>query len=870
MNKTGLSSNEVLQKRRLFGNNEISAKNKNSFFKLLLESLGDPIIRILLIALAIKLLFLFKNYDWYETVGIFIAVFLASFISSISEYGSESAFNALQNESEKINARVLRDNKVKLIPVSEIVVDDVVLLMSGEKIPADGFIIEGKLTVDESMFTGETKEIYKECTNNFDNPRKHNFVYRGSVIYNGDAKMIVKKVGFNTEYGILAKEIQEKNPPSPLKMRLTGLAKIISRIGYVGAIIVTLSYLFSVIIIDNKFEWSSIVATLTNFPIMMDYLIYALTLSVTIIVVAVPEGLPMMITLVLSSNMKRMLKSNVLVRKLVGIETSGSLNVLLTDKTGTLTKGNLSVKEFISGDLCSYSSLNKVKTKTLTYKTVYESLYYNNASILTDKEIIGGNITDKALLKFIEKKENFDAKIINKIPFNSKDKYSVATIDNGNTVTYVKGAPEIILNMCTKYLNANNESKLIFDKSKIEESIIAQTKSSCRVIALAYNDKSEKLEYMTLIGFITLKDELRPESKLAVKTITEAGIQTIMITGDEKNTAESIAREVGLINSSEDIVLTSSELAKYNDIQISQVLPHIKVIARALPQDKSRLVKIIMDKGQVVGMTGDGVNDAPALKKANVGFAMGSGTEVAKEASDIVILDDNIMSISKAILYGRTIFKSIRKFIIYQCTVNMCALILSIIGPFIGINTPITIIQMLWLNMIMDTFAGLAFSFEPPLDSYMKEKPKRKDEPIMNKYMFNSIFFTGLYSATLCILFLKLPIVKVIFRVGDNNMYLMTAYFALFIFIGIFNSFNARSERLNIFANLRKNKVFLGVFLFIIIAQLYLIYFGGNVFRTYGLTAKELFIVILLAMSVIPIDFIRKTFIKKHRDYYGV
>ena len=307
-----------------------------------------------------------------------------------------------------------------------------------------------------------------------------------------------------------------------------------------------------------------------------------------------------------------------------------------------------------------------------------------------------------------------------------------------------------------------------------------------------------------------------------------------------------------------------------SDDELKRKISNLKVVARALPSDKSRLVRIIEEMDLIVGMTGDGVNDAPALKKANVGFAMGSGTEVAKEASDIVILDDNILSISKAILYGRTIFKSIRKFIIYQLTVNMCALILSIIGPFIGINTPITIIQMLWLNMIMDTFAGLAFSFEPALNSYMYEPPKSKDEPIINSYMIGEVLFTGLYSAIVCILFLKLPIVREYIRVGENYKYLMTAYFALFIFIGVFNSFNARSERINIFANLKKNKVFIIIIAFILTVQVYLIYHGGDLFRTYGLTSKEFFIVLLLAATVFPVDFLRKIYLRRHHLKTGV
>ncbi len=450
--------------------------------------------------------------------------------------------------------------------------------------------------------------------------------------------------------------------------------------------------------------------------------------------------------------------------------------------------------------------------------------------------------------------------ISNKINFDSNKKYSSVEINNE---TYYKGASEKLLSKCFYYLDKYGDKKTLINKKLIENKIKEFTNQGIRVLVLCKGN-NKRFELLTFIGFICIKDELRKEAKEGVSLIKNAGIDVIMITGDAKETATSIAKEVGIITNKHDMVLTSDELNKLSDDYLEENINKIKVIARALPSDKSRMVKVALNKNLIVGMTGDGVNDAPALKKANVGFAMGTGTEVAKEASDIVILDNNILSISKAILYGRTIFKSIRKFIIYQVTVNMCALVLSIVGPFIGIDTPITIIQMLWLNMIMDTFAALAFSFEPPLKDYMKEQPKQKEEPIMNKYMFGEIIFTGIYSATLCILFLKLPIIREIFRVGENYKYLMTAYFALFIFIGIFNSFNARSTRLNIFANLKNNKVFLGMIIFITSVQIYLIYHGGDLFRTYGLTAKEFFLVIIIAFSVIPIDFLRKIYIKNN------
>ncbi len=860
MNIQGLTEKEVVESRKKYGDNELTKLHKNSFLRLLLESLGDPIIKILLIALAVKVVILFKSFDWFETIGILIAIFLASFISSISEYGSEAAFERLLKEASKMKIKVKRENTLKEIEIGEVVKNDIVLLNTGDKIPADGIIVNGSLYVDESMINGEAKETEKISVNGSITDR--NKVYRGTIVYNGNATMKVTEVGNNTIYGRLATELQESEPTSPLKLRLRGLAKIISKIGYVGAFLVTFSYLFSVIFIANHFDKTLILATITNWNLMFDYLLYALTLSVTIIIVAVPEGLPMMITLVLSSNMKKMLKNNVLVRRLVGIETAGSLNVLLTDKTGTLTKGKLEVTAFISGNLNVYKTMDKIREKNF-YNAIYESFYFNNESMFDENmEAIGGNTTDRALLKFLDRKESRFIKILKKEPFNSHNKYSYVTLENDKHTTYIKGAAEKILPKCEKYLDEENRERRFVYKRQIEEKINFLTKNGTRVLVMAKTN--EKLEDFVFLGLIAIKDELRPEANEGITLIKNAGISIIMITGDHKDTATSIAKEAGLITKEEDIVLTSDELNRLSDEEVLKIYPKLKVVARALPKDKSRLVRILEEQNLVVGMTGDGVNDAPALKKANVGFAMGSGTEVSKEASDIVILDDNILSISKAILYGRTIFKSIRKFIIYQLTCNMGALFVSIIGPFIGINTPITIIQMLWINMIMDTFAGLAFSFEPPLKRYMYEPSKKKDEPIMNGYMYSEIIFTGLYSALLCILFLKFPFFRNKIRSGDE--YLMTAYFALFIFIGVFNAFNARTERLNLFSNLKQNIVFIITFSFIVLVQIFLIYNGGDLFRTYGLTIKEFLFVLFLAFSVIPVDIFRKLYVR-YKNY---
>lgn len=858
----GLNNKEVIASRKKHGTNQITGIKNDTFWKLLLESLGDPIIRILLIALGIKTVFLIKDFDWYETVGIVIAIIIASFISAISEYGSSKAFERLQEDASKIKCRVRRDGDIIEVFIDEVVVQDILILTTGDKIGADGIIVDGNLEIDESSMNGEAASVRKQ---------KNDSVYRGCVIYNGYAEVLVTKVGNETYYGKMVQELGEATGTSPLKERLNGLAKTISKLGYLGSILVSISYLFNKIIIANGFNVMKILATLGNPSLLFAYILHALTLSVTIIVVSVPEGLPMMVTLVLSSNMRRMLKNNVLVRKLVGIETAGSLNILFTDKTGTLTKGKLEVTNIMLGNKKKFNSINNLHGDAK--KILINNLVYNNESSLdSNNMIIGGNITDKALLDFVKIRKDDKVKIIDKVYFDSKNKYSLTIIqDKIKKYKLVKGASEVILPKCSRYLDEFGYKQLILHRDVLNKEIDEATNKGIRVICLAYNNDSGKnLDNLILLGFLFIKDEVRDESIMGVKLIKNAGIDIVMITGDNKNTAVNIAREVGIISSCNDMAITSRELNRMSDEEVINNLSKLKVIARAMPDDKSRLVNLAKKCGLVVGMTGDGVNDSIALKRADVGFSMGSGTEVAKEASDIVIIDDNILSIEKAILYGRCIFKSIRKFIIFQLTVNFCAVSISIIGPFIGIPTPVTVIQMLWINMVMDTLAGLAFSYEPAMDEYMLEKPKRRNEEIINKYMLNEILITGLYSSLICILFLKNNFIHSLFRNGDNDKYLMTAFFGLFIFMSIFNSFNARTNRLNILSNITKNKVFLIITLFIVVVQILMIYYGGDTFRTSGLNIREFMVMILIALTVIPIDFLRKIFLKRNNYLTGV
>lgn len=864
INKNGLTSDEVIKNRKKYGNNSLTKKNNDTFFKLLLETLSDPIIKILLIALGIKTIFLIKDFDWYETVGIVIAIMVASLISSISEYGSMRAFNKLTEETSLIKVRAKRDNKVIEIPINDVVYNDIILLGEGDKVPADGIIVSGIIAVDESMLDGEAKEKYKKACIDINKIEDDNKVYMSSVVYNGSALMLVTQVGDNTIYGKLAQELQEKEDPSPLKLRLTELAKNISRIGYVASFLVAFSFLFNKIFILNEFNISMILSTLTNYKIMFSYILEAMTLCVTIIVVAVPEGLPMMITLVLSSNMKTMLKNNVLVRKLMGIETAGNINVLFTDKTGTLTNGKLEVVGILS------SSLEEIDIRKLNSRMkelFMDSLSVNNESVYDTKnnKIIGGNITDKAILNYVKLYKS-KAKVINRMPFSSEKKYMFTKIDNmGNKIKLIKGAPEVIINASNSYYDEFGIKKNISDKNKILSKVKELSGSKLRLIAMAISDDifvTDNLKNITLLGFIVLADSIRENVLEGINLVKSASIQTIMITGDNKETAVSIARELNLIESAEDIVITSDKLDKMTNEDIIKIFPKIRVIARAMPSDKSRLVNIAHEQGMVCGMTGDGVNDAPALKKADVGFAMGSGTEVAKEASDIVILDNNFMSIAQSVLYGRTIFKSIRKFIICQLTINLCSLTVSIIGPFIGIPVPITVVQMLWINMIMDTLSGLAFSYEPALNDYMKEPPKKKSDHIINRYMISQILVTGIYSSIICIFFMKSSII--------NNIYTpiskLTAFFGLLIFISIFNALSARTNRLNIIANIKKNKVFIAIIGFITIVQIFIIYKGGDLFRTHGLNMKEFIIMFILSISVLPVDFIRKIIVKMLYD----
>ena len=880
--KKGLTKEQVLKSRQKYGDNRLSEVKSEGFWEKLLSNFGDPMIKILCVALIINIIFAFLGQtEWYETVGIALAVILATFVSTFSEYRNENAFQKLQDEASKIKCKVYRDNEITEISIDDIVVGDCILLQSGDKVSADGNLIEGTISVDQSVLNGENKEAKKKAVPNeyqedsnkamdFLNPYK---VFRGTIVCSGNGVMEVTTVGDKSVYGKIASELQaDDDRESPLKVKLTNLANGISKFGYLGGILIAVALLFQRIVVHNSFDMTQILAYCSNWMAVVNDIVEAVMLAVIIIVMAVPEGLPLMIAIVSAQNMGKMLKDNVLVRKISGIETEGSLNILFSDKTGTITKGILEVVTFINGCGKQWDSSNKVSPKLKDILTI--SILENTSAVISQEQIIGGNGTDRAVLGFLPKQiPNYHLTKVASIPFNSDNKYSAVQVTGDFNYTLLKGAPEKIISKCSFYFDEDG-NKQPLDPNIINDKINELASRAIRVLGLAVSEKPIENDTIpnddyTLVGILGIRDDVRPESIEAIQEVHNAGVQVVMITGDRKDTAVAIAKEAGLLTSNKDVVLTSDELNALSDEEVKSKIKDLRVVARALPSDKSRLVRLAQQLNLVVGMTGDGVNDSPALKKADVGFAMGGGTEVAKEASDIVILDDNFTSIDKAILYGRTIFNSIRKFIIFQLTINVAAVLVSFMSPLLGMENPLSITQILWVNLVMDTLTALAFGGEPALKRYMKEQPKRRDEAIVSKYMWSEIITGSLWIFLLSMGMLVLHEADSFFRDDPSNKYLLTGYFAFFIFISVFNAFNTRTEQLNLFDNIKGNHGFLKILSLIVVVQICMTYFGGNILRCYGLTATEWLFILVLAFTIIPVDFIRKLYYRnkqKRRD----
>ncbi|MDM8525754.1 calcium-translocating P-type ATPase, PMCA-type [Desulfococcaceae bacterium HSG8] len=886
MNIKGLTEQEVEASRQKHGTNQLTVQEVETFWDKLMDNLKDPMIIILIVALVVVvILAIFGFTEWYEGVGIAAAVALATLVSTGSEFKNEQTFQKLQEEASKIFLNVFRGDALKVIGIDDIVVEDKVFLQPGDKIPADGRLIDGKIKVNQAMLTGEPEAVTKTPgeteERNLENPH---LIYRGTIVEDGEGVMEVQEVGDKTRFGELAKDLKSEERPGPMRVKLSKLADDIAKFGYIGATFIAFAFMFKVIYMDHAGELG---IYFSQWGLVIKDVVTALILAVIIIVVAVPEGLPMMIAIVLAQNMRKLLKSNVLVRQLLGIETSGSLNILFSDKTGTITQGKLEAVGFLSVNEGNEDHVNAYKTfddMPPELARLLDMSFRENTSCVVNckaekeiERILGGNSTERALLRFIKADTQGcmeePQELISEILFNSTRKFSAARIKmkEGGEITLLKGAAEKVLAQCTTYYDADGNIQPLAEETKtlLSDQMDKKADDGFRIIAAATTEQEaseEDLpEALTLVGFSLIRDELREDSEPAIGTLKGAGIHVVMLTGDRHGTAKAIAKDVGLISSDEDVAVESSEMAKLSDDEVKQILPNLKVVSRCLPQDKTRLVKLAQDIGLVVGMTGDGVNDSPALSNADIGFGLGSGTEVAKEASDIVILDDDIRSIAHAVHYGRTIYRSVQKFITFQLTVNVSAILIAFLGPFLGFELPLTMIQLLWVNLIMDTLAALAFSGEPPLPKHMEEKPKDREEKLITKEMWSSILCNGIFIALLSVFFLKSDLIRGLFQRGGafSEPVFLTSFFAMFVFLNNFNKFNVRVEEMNLFDHIFENKGFLQVVGMIFIIQILITYLGGDMFRTVGLSLAEWFYVILLSIIIVPFDLARKAIMKR-------
>lgn len=884
MKYQGLTDQEVEASRQKHGSNEIPDSEPTTFWEEFKETFGDPMIKILLaIAVLMIVMFFFGYAEIYEPLGTIIAVLIVAFVSAKTGVASDTKYRELKDSTKKDQCKVHRNGIVTVIDVDDVVVGDKVLLQSGDKIPADGILVSGALAVDNSALNGEAEECKKtEAPENTELPEditgdtfvdKHS-LFRGAVVFDGEGILDVRKVGLKTMMGKMAEEMQENEPDSPLKVKLAKLAKQISTFGYIGAIVIAVLYFAYFIVTAGGI---SAYFAIGIEEVVKD-IVEAVSLAVVIIVCAVPEGLPLMISLVLMQNTSKMLDHNVLVRKAEGIETAGSLNILFSDKTGTITKGMLEVVDFFTADGKSIEIPDLSKHSSV--KGLLDLAIGKNTQSMFDGEhrVIGGNATDQALMKFIGEstfrtlEADKECIVTKSQGFNSANKFSQARIEHLGK-TFYKGAPERLLALANSYLDADGKVQKL-DKAALDKKIDALAAKAMRVLAFGYSAKpltENKInDDIVIIGLVGIRDDVRLEAREAIEEVQNAGIQVVMITGDRLETAVAIAKDAGLLKNDTDIALSSAQLNEKSDEELKKIIPNIRVIARALPTDKSRMVRLCQEMNLVVGMTGDGVNDSPALKRADVGFAMGSGTEAAKEAGKIVILDDNFKSIKDAIWYGRTIYHNILKFCKFQLVINVAAVVVSAVAPFFGVEEPLKVTHLLFVNLVMDGLGAIMLGNEPALKKYMDEKPRRRDESIVSKKMMAQIITMGVWLTFISFLYLKHPFFIGLFETEEQHL---TGYFVLFIVSALFNGFNVRDDSFAIFKGLNENTGFLKVFFAIIFVQALIVNAAlvpftaftwiGNMFSCVPFGIKGWAAVVLLAVTMIPIDLIRKAVVNR-------
>ena len=848
--RIGLTDEQVKQSREQHGKNVLTPPQRTSLWKLYLDKYRDPIIQILLVAAFVSLILAFIEKNFMETIGIFVAVFLATTVGFYFERDAAKKFNLLTALSEEQPVKVRRNGKVMEIPRHDVVVGDVVLVEVGDEVPADGeLIVCNDLQINESTLTGEPV-TEKSLEGGGDGAYPRNVILRSTMVMNGRGEFVVTAVGDATEIGKVAKKSTEQTSvETPLHMQLDKLAKMISKVGSVVSVAAFFIFLIHDILTNPA--WGG-----KDYFYMAEIVLKYFMMAVTLIVMAVPEGLPMAITLSLALNMRRMLKSNNLVRKLHACETMGAVTVICTDKTGTLTQ-------------------NKMQVSALELKQGDETLLdtaiaLNSTAELNDGKPIG-NPTESALLLWIDAQgKNYEelrkqVNVLKQLPFSTERKMmaTLAEVD-GETYLFVKGAPEIVMKKCIiedRMLKQTAEEldewqhkamrTLAFAYKKIETSIMRTSRTSTAEVVALLDANDLQLQAIAAIA-----DPIRPDVPAAVQECRHAGIEVKVVTGDTAATALEIGKQIGVfedepenigadgsLTSLDQQMITGEQWEALSDEEAYERAKDIRVMSRARPTDKQRLVAMLQKRGEVVAVTGDGTNDAPALHYAHVGLSLGSGTSVAKEASDMTLLDDSFKSIANAVMWGRSLYRNLQRFLFFQLVVNVAALLLVLGGSVIGTEMPLTVTQILWVNLIMDTFAALALASLPPSHEVMKEKPRKASDFIINKSVGFGILFCGI------VFFLVMFALLVYCErrgKGGVDVHELTMFFTTFVMIQFWNLFNAKAlmSHHTAFRHFLKDKGMILVLVLVLVGQWIIVTFGGEMFRTTPLSLHEWLLII--------------------------
>ena len=860
----GLSDQQVRESKNQYGANELAKKDKESLWSMFIGAFNDIWIKVLCLALVLKVVLavlgvivpaLGGENDVIEIFSIILAIALATGFSTLSEYRNSSRSEALQEEYNKTDAKVMRNGKLVKVLTSEIVKGDTIIIQAGDKVPVDGVLFKGSVKVSQAALNGESRDESKKAADTMENAESTDYscpdkVFMGSVVTSGEAYMVATVIGDASELGKINKALTDENEEDERKdtssLKLEVVAGGIGKLGVSAAAIAgILQVVLTLIRTDEAIT-----------PVFVILLVAeAVMLMASIVIMAVPEGLPMMNSLVQSMNTESMYKKNILVSHKAAFSDSAYMNLLFSDKTGTITEGNLSLVEFIMGD----GSI----ADELLHLDFLEAITLNNLAKISEGKAIGSNNMDRALLSYVIAKNSVDKVDENKVKeisgFDSEKK--CATVELNDGTVYWKGATENIIDQVTDYMAANGDIHEFTsaDKAKVEAQMIEEAKRTMKLLSVVKFQGNKKI----LLAVLCLRDNVRQDAVETVEVLNKAGIQVVMVTGDAEETAVAIAKEAGILkDETKEIVLTHDELEQLSDEELKKKLPLLKVVSRAKPLDKRRLVTMAQQLEDVCGMTGDGVNDAPALKQADIGFAMGDGTAVAQEAGDVVILNNSLTSIKDCVLNSRTMAKSVGKFLIFQLTVNISTLLMNILAPVLGWTEPFSIVQILWINLIMDTLAAMAFGGEPILNRYMDDKPAKRTDNILTGYIKSAIGVSSVFITLGSILILENigGIATWVTPAGctDVELYEKTFMFAFFIYSIIFNSLNTRSEKLNLFEHIGENKRFILVMGAIFVMQTVLIEIGGKVFNTYMLTPKALLVSMVLAVLIIPVDMIRK------------